>query len=389
MLDNWETYPLGDIYEFRSGLSKPSSEFGSGYPFLSFKDVFQNIFLPSRLTELVKSSESERESCSIKRGDIFLTRTSETAEELGLSSVALKDYPEATFNGFTKRLRPKSQRKVVPEYAGFYFRSAMFRRQLIAMSSLSTRASLNNEMLNRLTIVLPPTEVQQVIGYILKTLEDKIELNRRMSATLEAIARAIFKSWLVDFDPVYAKLGGRDPGLPPHIADLFPDRLVDSELGAIPEWWDIIPVGDAVEAVGGATPYTKNPAFWEGGDIYWATPKDLSGLDAPILVDTSRKITEEGLSTISSGLLPSGTVLLSSRAPVGYLAISTVPTAINQGFIAMICNGPISNYFMLNWSHFNMDEIKQRASSSEKRRPSSERTSGPPPPTNSSTSSNM
>ena len=107
------------------------------------------------------------------------------------------------------------------------------------MSSLSTRASLNNEMLSRLSILLPPLEEQAEIGHILGTFDDKIELNRRMNETLEAMARALFKSWFVDFDPVRAKMAGRDPGLPKDIADLFPDRLVESELGEIPEGWTL------------------------------------------------------------------------------------------------------------------------------------------------------
>ena len=97
---------LGELYEVHNGLSKGRQFFGSGYPFLSFSTVFNNWFLPSTLDSLVQSSEKERTACSIKRGDVFITRTSETMDELGMSSVALRDYPNATYNGFTKRLRP-------------------------------------------------------------------------------------------------------------------------------------------------------------------------------------------------------------------------------------------------------------------------------------------
>lgn len=183
---------LDQLYEFASGLSKPKSEFGEGFPFLSFRDVFQNTFVPKDLSELVKSSDVEREKLSIRRGDVFLTRTSETVDELGMSCVALADVPNATFNGFTKRLRPKSKKSVVPEYAGYVFRSPEFRDALYAMSSLSTRASLNNEMLARLTIALPSIDEQEAIGQSLKALDDKIELNRRMNETLEEIEQSIF-----------------------------------------------------------------------------------------------------------------------------------------------------------------------------------------------------
>jgi type I restriction enzyme S subunit len=184
-----------------------------------------------------------------------------------------------------------------------------------------------------------------------------------MNETLEAMARAIFKSWFVDFDPVRAKMDGREvAGMDAATAKLFPDRFEESELGPIPKGWQVRPVGEVVKAVGGGTPSTREPRYWEGGLHHWATPRDLSQLQSPMLLDTERKITDMAVCTISSGLLPEGTLLLSSRAPVGYLAISQMPVAINQGFIAMLCSERASNYFMLNWCRVNMDEIERRAS---------------------------
>ena len=197
MANEWKAVPLSLLYEFRSGISKPRSEFGFGRGFPTFKDVLDNFFIPDTLTSLVNSTEKDCSSCSVKRGDVFLTRTSETMEYSGMSCVALKDYEPATFNGFTKRLRPKPNTNIVPEYAAYFFRRPRFRRDVTAMSSLSTRASLNNEMLERLTIVLPPIEVQTVIGRILKVLDDKIELNRRTNETLEATAQAILSAVVI------------------------------------------------------------------------------------------------------------------------------------------------------------------------------------------------
>ena len=205
---------------------------------------------------------------------------------------------------------------------------------------------------------------QRAIANILGVLDDKIELNRRMSETLEAMARALFKSWFVDFDPVRAKAEGRDPGLPQCLADLFPDRLVGSELGEIPEGWEVQSAGDLAEVVGGSTPSTKEPAYWDGGEHGWATPKDLSSLSSPVLLRTERRITDAGLARIGSGLLPVGTVLLSSRAPIGYLAVAEVPVAINQGFIGMKPHAGIPTLFLLWWAHFAHDEIISRANGS-------------------------
>jgi len=213
-------------------------------------------------------------------------------------------------------------------------------------------------------VPLPPLQDQRAIAHILGTLDDKIELNRRMNETLEAMARALFKSWFVDFDPVRAKVKGRDPGLPKPIADLFPDSFVDSELGEIPKGWSVRPIGDLSDVVGGTTPSTTVPAYWEHGVHSWATPKDLSGLATPVLLQTDKRITDAGLAQIGSGLLPKGTVLLSSRAPIGYLAIAEIPVAINQGFIAMKPKEGVSNIFLLLWARVSHDEIVSRANGS-------------------------
>jgi type I restriction enzyme S subunit len=211
-------------------------------------------------------------------------------------------------------------------------------------------------------VPIPPLAEQKVIVEALGALDDKIELNRRMNATLEAMARALFQSWFVDFDPVRAKLDGRQPvGMDAATAELFPPAFFESALGHIPIGWTIKPVGEVVDCVGGGTPSTAEPKYWEGGTHHWTTPKDFSSLQAPILLDTDRKVTDAGIAKISSGLLPAGTLLLSSRAPVGYLAIATMPVAINQGFIALKCNERATNYYMLNWCQTNMAEIESRA----------------------------
>ncbi len=253
MGSDWRTAKLSDVYEFRSGLSKPRTAFGTGFPFLTFKDVFYNTFTPEILGDLVVSTEREREQGSVLRGDVFLTRTSETQDELGMSCVALRDYRDATFNGFCKRLRPKRSNEILPEYAGYYFRSPSFRRAVTAMSSLSTRASLNEEMLERLAVVLPSLATQRAIADVLKSLDDKIELNRKTNETLEAMARTLFKSWFVDFDPVRAKAEGRAPsGMDAATVALFPSEFVESALGPIPERWSATPVYDIAKYVNGA-----------------------------------------------------------------------------------------------------------------------------------------
>jgi type I restriction enzyme S subunit len=121
------------------------------------------------------------------------------------------------------------------------------RHQIQNEASGSVQDNINLQTIDRLRFPLPSLSEQRAIAHILGTLDDKIELNRRMSETLEAMARALFKSWFVDFDPVRAKAEGRDPGLPQPLADLFPARLVHSELGEIPEGWEVGSLADVAE----------------------------------------------------------------------------------------------------------------------------------------------
>ena len=238
-----------------------------------------------------------------------------------------------------------------------------------AYLSGSTMPKLTKGNLDRIPIPDFPLDEQRRIAHILGALDDKIELNRQLNATLEQLARSLYQSWFVDFGPVRAKASGEPEesichrlGLTPELLALFPATFQSSAMGEIPAGWKITSIGEAVDVVGGGTPSTAIDDYWHKGIYHWATPKDLSGLNSPILLDTDRKITEKGVRNISSGLLPRDTVLLSSRAPVGYLAISAIPIAINQGFIALRCNGPVAPYYAYMWCLDNMAAIKSRAS---------------------------
>lgn len=234
---------------------------------------------------------------------------------------------------------------------------------------------------------------QNSIVDIFNSIDQKIQVNTKINQTLEQIAQALFKSWFVDFDPVRAKVQALSDGLSLEQAELAamqaisgktpeeltalsqtqPDRYAElaetakafpCEFGGdgVPMGWNISIIGQEVETVGGATPSTKEEKFWNNGEIAWTTPKDLSSATSPVLLKTERKITESGLKKISSGLLSIGTVLLSSRAPVGYLSLAQIPVAINQGYIAIKCNKSLNNYYMLQWCKENLEEIKGRAS---------------------------
>ena len=153
--------------------------------------------MPDKLDALVESTDKDRESFSIHKGDVFITRTSETMDELGMSSVALKDYPNATFNGFTKRLRPKSD-DILPEYIGYYLRSKKFRNKFLAFSSMTTRASLANSDLLNMEVEVPEKNVQRNIANILLRYDSLIENYQKQIKLLEESALRLYKEWFVD-----------------------------------------------------------------------------------------------------------------------------------------------------------------------------------------------
>ena len=199
----------------------------------------------------------------------------------------------------------------------------------------STMPKLTQANMNRIPLVAPPLAEQRAIVRVLGTLDDKIELNRRMNETLEAMARALFRSWFVDFEPVRAKMEGRWrpgeslPGLPAHLHPLFPDRLVPSELGDIPEGWEVQDYGDAVEVIGGGTPKTSVPGYWDG-EIPWFSVVDAPEDSDVWVLDTAKQVTRLGVENSSTRILPTGTTIISARGTVGRIALVGVPMAMNQ-----------------------------------------------------------
>lgn len=248
------------------------------------------------------------------------------------------------------------------DFVYYFLRSPAFAAYSHTQTIQTGVPHINLGILRDTPTSFPKKEVQREIAAILGALDDKIELNRKTAAMLEEMARALYRSWFVDFDPVHAKAAGRAPAhMDAQTAALFPDRFGEDGL---PEGWEMTTIGEAGNIAGGATPKTKEPTFWEGGHHLWATPKDLSALKQPVLFDTDRKITDAGLAKISSGLSPEGTLLLSSRAPIGYLAIAKKPVAVNQGFIAIRETTKISGLEGFFWCAENMDLIHANANGS-------------------------
>lgn len=299
-------------------------------------------------------------------GDILLVMTCQTAggEILGIPGKVPNDGRLYLHNQRIGKVVVKTK-EVRSDFLYWLFLTPDFNRSLVSTASGTKILHTSPTRICDYAFLLPPLEEQREAAEMLDALQERIDLLRQTNATLESIAQALFKSWFIDFDPVRAKADGREPeGMGAATAALFPAEFEESALGMIPKGWGVEPIGDLVKAVGGSTPDTKKSAFWEPAVYHWTSPKDLSGATSPVLLDTERKVSPAGLAKISSGLLPTGTLLMSSRAPIGYLTLTEVPVAINQGYIAMPPGGRLPPLYLYFWCQANMDGIKGRANGS-------------------------
>jgi type I restriction enzyme S subunit len=243
MADNWQETTLGDIADFLSGgtPSKDRAEYWNGsIPWVSAKDMKR--FRLEDTEDHVTDDGAANGTKVVPAGTVLL---------LARGMTLLNDVPicvarrSVTFNQDVKALRPKSQLR--EDFLPYLLLG--HKRRLLSLVDLAGHGTgrLNSDELKALDVSLPPESEQRAIAHVLSTLDDKIELNRRMNETLEAIARALFKSWFVDFDPVRAKIENRETGLPAYVTNVFPARLVDSESGEIPEGWKVAVLGDVAE----------------------------------------------------------------------------------------------------------------------------------------------
>ena len=283
----------------------------------------------------------------LKPSDIIVTMTdlSKDGDTLGYSAIVPDYGQKKLLHNQRLGLLQFKRDDFDKMFMYWLMRTKPYQTFIVNSASGSTVKHTSPSRIKEFEFNYPDIKTQHRIAEILSALDDKIELNRQTNVTLEAIAQAIFKEWFVDFN--------------------FPGatgEMIESELGMIPKGWKVAKLGEILDVKGGTTPNTKVEGYWNG-EYSFATPKDLSSLQSPFLLKTERRITAKGVKQISSGILPSGILLLSSRAPIGYLAISDIPVSINQGFIAINAK-ETSNLFILLWLKNNIETVIGRANGS-------------------------
>ncbi len=250
----WGRVSLGSVIDLRlSSVDKKSKPNEHPVRLCNYMDVYSNNFIRADM-DFMAATATDREiaKCALVPGDVVITKDSEKYDDIGVPALVREDVPGLVCGYHLAILRPRPA-----ELDGSYLFYALSTReaqhQFHSYANGVTRFGLRKADIGLVEIPKPPPSEQRAIAHVLGTLDDKIELNRRMNETLEEMARALFKSWFVDFDPVRAKMEGRWrrgkslPGLPSELYDLFPDRLVDSELGHIPEGWEVKALGKCAE----------------------------------------------------------------------------------------------------------------------------------------------
>ena len=286
--NRWHTATVAEIVEkvamgpFGSSI-KVETFVPTGVPIISGQHLHGVRVDDTRGFNFISHEHAQRlANANVMRGDIVLTYAGNIGQAAYIPDDSKFERYIISQRQFYMRC---DRRKAIPEFIALYFRSPEGQHQLLANTSQVGVPMIARPAtyLRTIEIPLPPLPEQRAIAHILGTLDDKIELNRRMNQTLEQMARAIFQDWFVDFGPVRAKLEGREPYLPPELWDLFPDRLVDSELGEVPEGWEVRRLGELIELAYGRALKSGDrmggpiPVYGSNGQIGWHNKNLVNG----------------------------------------------------------------------------------------------------------------
>lgn len=316
-------YKLGDLGFFFGGVTSIKKEdYGHGTPFLPYKNVYKNSKVNVNELELMNVRPLDLERRNAVYGDIFFTASSETPDEVAMSSVLLDEVENLTFNGFCKRFRLNDFNTLLPEYARYLFRDISFRREVYQLATGDIRFNISQESLANIEIEIPDLPTQRQIAQILSSLDDKIELNLQMNQTLEAMAQAIFKEWFVDFN---------FPG--------FDGELVDG----LPKGWNRCLIKDFGKIVCGKTP-SKAVKEYFGGEYMFIKIPDMH--NSVFIIETTDSLTEEGVNSQSNKTIPPFSICVSSIATVGLVCINPEPCQTNQQINSIIPKNKDLRYFL-------------------------------------------
>ena len=333
---------LGRIVTGKTPSSRNAEYFGGHIQFVTPRDFNGRRRIESTERHLTKRGEQAVKAAQIPSGAVMVSCI---GSDMGKSAITVE--PCVTNQQINSLIVDSDNDPLF-----VYYNLSSRKDEIRASASGSAQPILNKSAFGQLPIIMPPLPEQRAIAYVLGTLDDKIELNRRMNETLEEMARALFKSWFVDFEPVRAKMEGRWrrgeslPRLPAELYDLFPGRLVGSEVGEVPEGWGARRLSSFGKIVTGKTPSTRNSTFY-GTDVPFLRIPDMHG--RMYAATTGSMLSNDGATSQSRQALPSGSISVSCIATPGLVILNHRKTHTNQQINSIVPNDMRASKYLYWW----------------------------------------
>jgi type I restriction enzyme, S subunit len=295
-------------------------------------ELFYYPFIKSSSIEFdrIELTENQKQSLLLREGDLLFSRTSVVADGVGKCTYIKSTIDELAYDSNIFRIRLDGSR-VSSLFYYYYFTSPEGRSKVKSLSSGAAVTTISGTKLSGLSVPYPPIHTQRRIADILSAYDDLIENNTRRIRILEGMAQAIYQEWF---------------------------GKVDASAESLPKGWEIMAYTDAIDVMSGGTPRTSVPEYWDG-DIPWFTPQDLD--NSFYVLDTTRKITELGLSKCNSKLYPENAVFITARGTVGKIVLAAVPMAMSQTNYALIGNNGISQFWVYLMTKELVDVFKKKA----------------------------
>lgn len=333
---------IQDIATLSNGINFGKSAYTSGIKLIGVSD-FKDRMYPDYNSLQEVDAKIVRENDFLHKGDIVFVRSNGNKELVGRCMMINQDIP-VTFSGFCIRLRLNNTQLYNPTFFTYLFKSNGFRKAIAGTAVGANIQNLSQGRLGNYEFECPNIETQHRIATTLSRYDSLIDNYQKQIKLLEEAAQRLYKEWFVNLR--------------------FPGHENTKIVDGVPEGWEKKKISDICDTIGGGTPSTKVASYYEGGTIKWVTPTDITRNKSLCLLDTDKKITEEGLKHSSAKMLPAGTILMTSRASVGYFGIADFEVSTNQGFISCIPTLEYYQMYLLRNLMNRVEEIRIKAGGS-------------------------
>lgn len=343
--NKWNTTHIGEIAEVKGGKRLPKSKLvgdeETNHPYIRVVDFAADGVNSANLKYIDDETHSAISRYTISENDVYIS----IAGTIGRVGIVPTNLSGANLTENAAKICDIDS-SMDKRFLMYFLRSRVGQSYIKSQIVGTSQPKLALFRIKEIEVPRPPLSTQHEIASILSAYDDLIENNTRRIRILEEMAQSLYREWFVHFRfPGHEKV-----------------KLVSSSLGQIPEGWEVAPVSDLFEIIGGGTPSKKVEEFWTKGEINWFVPSDLTASKTMFMEQSKKRITELGLRKSSARLFPANSVMLTSRATIGVVAMNTETACTNQGFITCIPNETVLTFFLYHWLLENKDTFLSLAS---------------------------